>query len=109
LIKDYLLAKEDISLPRLAGSILQEKGLKVGTAESCTGGYIGHLFTSVAGSSAYFNGALVTYTNELKQKLLGVSEKDLKEKGAVSEEVVKAMLAGVNKALDTQVGIAVSG
>lgn len=108
-ISDCVIAKEDISLPELAGGILREGGLSVSTAESCTGGYIGHLLTSVPGSSAYFSGSIVTYTNALKQALLHVPEAILTEKGAVSEEVVKAMLKGVILELKTDVGIAVSG
>lgn len=109
LIPDAVIAGEDLSLQQLAGNALRKRGWTVATAESCTGGYISHLLTSVPGSSAYFQGAMVTYSNDLKQYLLGVPEEMLKENGAVSEAVVKAMLLGVTARLNTNAGIAVSG
>ncbi len=106
---DHIIATDDLPLAAIVGNRLKKKGLSVGTAESCTGGYVGHLFTSVAGSSDYFQGAMVTYTNELKTKLLKVPKTILKTKGAVSEEVVKAMVTGLVRKLGVDVGIAVSG
>ncbi len=108
-VRKYLLIIGDIPLQKQVGEELRRKGLSVATAESCTGGFIGHLFTAVPGSSDYFQGAVVTYSNEMKHQLLGVSKNTLSKKGAVSEEVVRKMLEGVLKKLDTDVGIAVSG
>ncbi|HLR36637.1 MAG TPA: CinA family nicotinamide mononucleotide deamidase-related protein [Chitinophagaceae bacterium] len=108
-VRDFLVAKKDISLQELLGEKLRKQNLRVATAESCTGGYIGHLITSVSGSSDYFEGAAVTYNNRLKQRWLNVPEKILMVHGAVSEEVVTAMLQGVLGYLNTDVGIAVSG
>lgn len=109
LIPDAIIATEDLSLETLAGRVLKDHHLSVSTAESCTGGYVGHLFTSVPGSSAYYRGSVVSYTNDLKQELLGVPRAMLDERGAVSKEVVEAMLTGVIKKLHTDVGIAISG
>lgn len=108
-IPEAIIAREDTSLQELVGKALKQNDWTVATAESCTGGYIAHLLTSVSGSAAYFRGAMVTYTYDLKHNLLGVSNDILQEKGAVSEEVVKAMVTGVVAKLDTDVGIAVSG
>jgi nicotinamide-nucleotide amidase len=85
------------------------KGLTLSTAESCTGGYIAHLITSIPGSSAYFQGSILSYSNEIKKSLLGVSNNTLNNYGAVSEECVREMLAGVIKQTHTSVGIAISG
>lgn len=91
------------------GKILLQHGKTMSTAESCTGGYIAHMITSVAGSSEYFKGAVVSYANEVKQNILGVREATLKEHGAVSEQTVIEMLRGVTVELNTDYGIAVSG
>ena len=79
------------------------------TAESCTGGYIAHLLTAIAGSSAYFKGGVVSYSNEVKEELLCVDAYTLKKFGAVSEETVKQMAEGVLHRVGTDYAIAVSG
>lgn len=81
----------------------------VSCAESCTGGYISHLFTSVAGSSAYFEGSVISYSYDVKEKVLGVKNDTLMTVGAVSEECVNEMLDGLLKLTGTTYGIAVSG
>src|SRR6185312_1151508 len=81
----------------------------VSTAESCTGGYIAHLITSVAGSSEYYEGSIVSYSCNVKETLLGVHENTLNAFGAVSEETVQEMLRGLLEKLNTDYGIAVSG
>jgi PncC family amidohydrolase len=86
-----------------------EKKKKLALAESCTGGKMASLITSISGSSAYFLGSLVVYSDKMKQDLLKVPEKLLKEKGAVSKEVVEAMLAGLFQVTVADFGIAVSG
>jgi nicotinamide-nucleotide amidase len=78
-------------------------------AESCTGGYISHLVTSVAGSSAYFMGGVVSYDNLVKQMVLGVKSETLNNAGAVSEETVRQMAQGAQKMMNTTYAIAVSG
>ena len=90
-------------------SLLVAKGLTVATAESCTGGGIGAAFTDLAGSSAWFNGGIISYTNDAKQQLLGVSGQTLIDYGAVSEEVVRQMVAGACRQLNSNMAVAVSG
>lgn len=89
--------------------ICAEKGLKITTAESCTGGLISSYITSVSGSSAVFDGALVSYANEVKAKMLGVSGETIKNDGVVSEACVKEMSAGAMKLFNADIAIAVSG
>ena len=80
----------------------------MGTAESCTGGYIAHLITSVPGSSAYYKGSVVSYANEVKENILGVQHETL-EHGAVSEETVKEMVKGAIEKLNVDYAVATSG
>ena len=79
------------------------------TAESCTGGYIAHLITSVAGSSAYYKGSVVSYANEVKENILGVKHETLESVGAVSEETVKQMVKGAIEKLNVDYAVATSG
>ena len=79
------------------------------TAESCTGGYIAHLITSIPGSSNYFKGSVVSYDNEVKEKMLNVSHQTLEISGAVSEETVVQMIKGALQNLKTDFAIATSG
>lgn len=109
LLEGNILAREDMPIEAILGRKLQEKELTLGTAESCTGGNIAHLITSIPGSSRYFKGAVVSYANEVKINMLGVPQSILDEFGAVSEEVVVEMAKGVLKNLDTDCVIAVSG
>lgn len=82
-------------LSRRLGELLQEKDWRVGTAESCTGGLLAAAITDIAGSSAWFDEGLVTYANESKMRLLGVTEAQLSRHGAVSQSVVETMAQGV--------------
>ncbi len=100
---------EKDSIQNVVGQILLEKGLKLGTAESCTGGNIAARIVQISGSSAYFNGGIVAYSNDVKMKRLNVGEGTLQMYGAVSEATVREMVAGCTKALDADVAIAVSG
>jgi nicotinamide-nucleotide amidase len=109
LVKDWLVTDRDEKMELVLGRMLQEKGLTMATAESCTGGYIAHLITSIAGSSAWFNGSVVSYANKVKTKILGVSEAILAEHGAVSQPVVEQMVRGVLTQTGADVAIAVSG
>ncbi|MDJ0761827.1 MAG: CinA family nicotinamide mononucleotide deamidase-related protein [Myxococcota bacterium] len=104
-----IFSTKDISLPAAFGERLAAKNLTVGTGESCTGGLIGHAITETAGSSAYFRGSVVAYHNDVKTGLLNVSAQTLARAGAVSEAVVREMAIGVQRALNADVGIAVSG
>ena len=84
-------------------------GYTVSTAESCTGGMIGSALTAIPGSSSVYKGGVVSYTNEVKQKLLGVESNILEKYGAVSSQVATAMAVGVRNSLNTDVAIAVTG
>ena len=97
------------SLEETLGALLIVKGLRMGTAESCTGGYIAHLMTLTPGASRYFEGSFITYSNRLKENMLGVSPDTLKKFGAVSAETVREMLNGLLENAGVDVGIAVSG
>ncbi len=91
------------------GKRLRSMGKTVATAESCTGGYIAHLLTLAAGSSDYFKGGVVAYSNEVKEQLLGVDPATIRKKGAVSEAVVRQMAEGARKRLGTDYAVSVSG
>ncbi|MBL0308314.1 MAG: competence/damage-inducible protein A [Bacteroidetes bacterium] len=97
------------SLEVTMGKMLLNEKATVSCAESCTGGYVSHLFTSVPGSSKYFEGGVVSYSYEVKEKLLGVKNATLNSVGAVSEECVREMLTGILKATGTTYGISISG
>ena len=89
--------------------ILERRQLTIATAESCTGGWVAKVLTDRAGSSAYVRAGLVTYSNDAKRALLGVSESSLNEHGAVSEPVVREMVAGALSATGASVAVAISG
>ncbi|KXO10455.1 MULTISPECIES: nicotinamide-nucleotide amidase [Marinobacter] len=91
------------------GEWLVEHGKTIATAESCTGGWVAKVLTDRAGSSAYLMAGLVTYSNEAKQAILGVEESVLAEHGAVSEPVVRQMVAGAIRAADADIAVAISG
>ena len=97
------------TLQEVVGFGLREAGATLSTAESCTGGYIAHLITSVAGSSEYFMGSVVSYANEAKENMLGVGGRALAEYGAVSKEVVMQMAVGAREKFGTTYAIATSG
>ena len=88
---------------------LNEKGLVLATAESCTGGLIAKRITDVSGSSAMFNCGIVSYSNDIKEKVLGVKHKTLETFGAVSEQTVREMVKGVLKISEADIAVAVSG
>lgn len=91
------------------GGLLKAHGLKLVTAESCTGGGVAQAITDVAGSSAWFERGFITYSDLSKQQMLGVSEATLSQHGAVSEAVVREMVAGALANSAAQVALAVSG
>jgi nicotinamide-nucleotide amidase len=108
-VAEWTVTDEDLSLQEVVGKLLKEKKQTVGTAESCTGGYISHLFTSIPGSSEYFIGSVVSYSNEIKESILEVNPETIRTRGAVSEETVLQMLKGALKVLKTDYAIADSG
>lgn len=109
IISEYVFGEGKETLEELVGALLRKQGKTLSTAESCTGGYIAHLITSVSGSSDYYLGSVVSYANEVKINALGVNENDLKTHGAVSQQVVEQMVLGVKKVLNTDYAIATSG
>ncbi len=105
---DYFGADDD-TLASVVGKLLRQAGETLSVAESCTGGGLGELLTSVPGSSDYFRGGVIAYENQVKMSLLGVGSEDLAQFGAVSEPVAKQMALGVKKQLGTAWGLSVTG
>jgi nicotinamide-nucleotide amidase len=108
-IGDAIYAREDIELEEVLGKLLRERKLTISLAESLTGGLVQHKLTQIPGSSDYFMGGIVSYSNEAKMELLGVRESSLKKYGAVSELVAKEMAEGVRKRLGADIGISTTG
>ena len=108
-VGDVLLGPEETPLEELAGRLLQEQGLTLAVAESLTGGLIGHRVTNVPGSSDYFLGGVVTYSNEAKMDLLRVPGEVLAQSGAVSAETARAMALGVKEVFHASLGLSVTG
>jgi PncC family amidohydrolase len=100
---------ETAKVERVLGRLLLKGGLKLAVAESCTGGLIGDRLTDVSGSSRYFVGGVIAYSNATKTGILGVRKTTLTKWGAVSEQTVREMAAGACRRFGTQVGVAVSG
>lgn len=109
LIGDYIYGYENDQLEELIGRLLKERKATVVTAESCTGGYIAHRITSIAGSSEYYRGSVVPYSNELKVSLLNVNQDLIAQHGAVSEPVVRSMAENGRLLLKADYCIATSG
>ena len=109
IVSDHVVATADEKLEKVIGELLNKKDSTLSIAESCTGGMIAHLITSIPGSSRYFTGSVVAYSNEIKEKMLGVKKKSLASFGAVSEQVVTEMAAGALKHFGTDYSIATSG
>ncbi len=105
----YIFGYDNDTIESVVGQLLRQKGMSLSTAESCTGGNIAQLITSIAGSSDYFKGSVVAYSNEIKEKMLGVPHQTLVDHGAVSEQTVIAMAEGIRKKFETDYAIAVSG
>jgi nicotinamide-nucleotide amidase len=108
-VKPYVAATDDIPLEKAILNLMRTHQLTLSTAESCTGGYISHLFTQHAGSSAVFVGGAVAYSYDLKESILGVKHNTLSTYGAVSEQTVKEMASGAIEHFKTDYAIAVSG
>jgi len=104
-----IVAFEDIPVEQLIGNLLIAQGKMVATAESCTGGNIAHRFTTIPGSSTFFKGSVVAYSNDIKENVLQVVSEDLINSGAVSQIVVEQMAQGVRRLLKSDVAIATSG
>ncbi len=109
LVQDVMVINEDKTLEEAIGILLLQRGKTAATAESCTGGYVAHLITSIPGSSAYFFGGVISYDNTIKRDVLGVSSDVLDRYGAVSEETVRQMANSVKHLMQTDYAIAISG
>ncbi|WP_302965313.1 competence/damage-inducible protein A [Barnesiella intestinihominis] len=109
ILGSHLFCGSDTTLAGALGSILTERGETLATAESCTGGNIAHEITRIAGSSVYFKGSVVAYSNEVKARVLNVSSETLSGFGAVSRETVLQMVSGVQRLLSSDCAIATSG
>lgn len=109
ILGDLVYGYDKETLSSSIGKIATTKRLTIGTAESSTGGMVGSKIVETSGASAYFQGSVTAYSDELKQKLLGVKEETLKKYGAVSEETVKEMVIGGQTVLDVDVVVAISG
>jgi len=108
-IPELIYGENEESLAMVVGRLLKEKKKTLCTAESCTGGNISHLITSIAGSSDYFTGSVIAYDNRIKIQILSVDKKILEEEGAVSEPAVRSMAEGARKLMETDYSVATSG
>lgn len=109
LIPELIFGEGDASLERSVGAMLRAKGQTLALAESCTGGYLSHLITSIPGSSAYFIGGVVSYANAVKMEELGIPSRMLELNGAVSRPVAEQMAMGVREALKSDWALATTG
>ena len=109
LIPKYIFGYEKDRIEEVVGQLLKEKGSSLSLAESCTGGNIAHLITGVSGSSNYFKGSVVAYSNDIKQQVLNVDPKSIQQNGAVSKQVVEQMATGVRNSFKSDYSIATSG
>lgn len=109
LIDKYVYGYDEETLETAIGKLLKNAGKTLALAESCSGGYISHLVTSIAGSSAYFQGSVVPYQNEFKEKILGVTAETLASVGAVSEETAREMAIGVRNLFGVDFGLSSTG
>lgn len=109
LIPKLIFGYNGVTLEEVVGELLKDRNESLSTAESCTGGYVAHLITSIPGSSAYYQGSVLSYSNDVKINELNVSSSDLINHGAVSQEVVEQMAQNVRTKLGTTYGVATSG
>lgn len=109
IIDKYVYGYDSDELEKIIGNLLKSKNKNLSIAESCTGGYVSNLITSVPGSSKYFKGSLIAYSNEVKIEELGVSPENIIDFGAVSKEVVEEMAKNIRQKFKTSIGIASSG
>ena len=109
LIQDNIISENGDSIEEILHDLLISKNLTISTAESCTGGELSHLITSVSGSSNYFLGGICTYQTQKKSEILGVSEDLIKEKTVVSEEIAQAMSLGCQKLFKTDIALSTTG
>jgi nicotinamide-nucleotide amidase len=109
ILGNYIFGFNQQSLEEIIGIMLKEQGLTLAVAESCTGGMLGEIITSIPGSSDYFKGGIISYSGEIKERLLGVSRETMIKYGQVSEQVAKAMARGIRKKCCSDIGISITG
>jgi nicotinamide-nucleotide amidase len=109
IINEYIFGYDNDTLSSVIGMLLKKHNLKLSVAESCTGGYLSHLITEIPGSSIYYEGGIVSYSNAIKVKTLGVNPLHLTNYGAVSQQVVEDMALGANATFNTDFSVATSG
>jgi nicotinamide-nucleotide amidase len=106
---EYIFGYDEESMAEIIGRLLLKLNYSLSTAESCTGGTVAQMITSIPGSSDYFKGSVVAYSNEIKEKVLGVKHETLLAFGAVSEQTVREMAEGVKSTFNTDFAVSVSG
>lgn len=109
IVNESMIADEDFTMEQIVSDLLKKNHKRLATAESCTGGYIAHLVSATPGASAYYEGSMITYSYDAKEKMLGVSQETLVTYGAVSEQVVLEMAKGILEKVQTDYAVAVSG
>ncbi len=109
IIGEYIYGYDDESISEIIGRLLRDNNKTLSIAESCTGGYVSHLITMVPGSSDYFMGSVIAYSNDIKEKMLGIDKITINKYGAVSEEVSIKMATGVKKLFNTDYSIGITG
>ncbi len=109
LLGDYIFGFDHQTLEEVIGELLRNKKLSLAVAESCTGGMLGGMITSIPGSSDYFKGGIISYDGEIKEKLLGVPQKTMVKYGQVSEQVAGYMAQGVRKKCNSDIGLSITG
>ncbi len=105
----FVFSKREETLENIIARIFKENAITLAVAESCTGGLVSNLLTNVQGSSAFFLGGIVSYSSKVKENLLNVPEKLIKEYGVISAEVAKAMASGARECMRADIGLAVTG
>ena len=109
ILADYIYSEQEDTLQNCIGRTLEAAGKTISVAESCTGGLISHLFTSIPGSSAYYLGSVTSYANSVKERVLGVPSEIIRNHGAVSSECAAAMASGVRKLTGSDFAVATTG
>ena len=109
IIPESIFGFDKETMAEVIGRMLKSKGKKLAVAESCTGGFISHLITSIPGSSHFFNGSVTAYSNQIKENVLGVDGSDISKFGAVSEQVAKEMAIGAKRVLNSDYAVATTG
>ena len=109
LVGEYIYGLGETTLEQVVGNLLREKKMRLAVAESCTGGYVSHLITSIPGSSSYFLGSMIPYDYDLKMRQLGVRPETLERYGAVSEPTIIEMANNIRAKFNADIGVATSG